>query len=302
MAPTRTGEQAGSTAGPSTSKRPHKNASERKTVRHKSQIHPYSRPGQGTREEPALPGVQKLKAALRQTRRLLAKDKLAADVRVETERRAKALEADIARAEQARKERAMAVRYHAIKFFERQKVTRKLQQTKRQLAATSDADERKALEEKVFALRVDLNYITHYPKAKKYISLFPPEARHPEQRTQKDKQKQAEKDATRSETDAQRDALRAWIRECMSRGEMSAEPEHERPEARGRTLGGSEPASVGKAKGGNGKTDAGAPKAKRKGGDGVVDDAFFESGSADESGSGSEDGESGGDEDVDMEE
>jgi len=81
-----------------------------------------------------LPGVQKLKSSLRQTRRLLAKvrpppvslvlcvlsvekDTLAADVRVETERRLKALEADIIEAESAKKERTMSVRYHKVKFF-----------------------------------------------------------------------------------------------------------------------------------------------------------------------------------------
>ncbi|KAJ3018250.1 hypothetical protein NUW54_g382 [Trametes sanguinea] len=85
-----------------------------------------------------LPGVQKIKAAIRQTRRLLAKDNLAADVRVTTERRLKSLEADLAKAEQARLERTMATRYHKIKFFERQKVVRKLNQTKRKLAPSAD--------------------------------------------------------------------------------------------------------------------------------------------------------------------
>lgn len=47
----------------------------------------------------------------------LPKDTLAADVRVETERRLKALEADIVQAESAKKERSMSVRYHKIKFF-----------------------------------------------------------------------------------------------------------------------------------------------------------------------------------------
>jgi rRNA-processing protein Efg1 len=81
----------------------------------------------------AIPGKQKIKGALRQARRLLAKvswsqltaarcsrpkqDKLAADKRVETERRIKALEAELEQAEQAEKERAMAVRYHKVKFF-----------------------------------------------------------------------------------------------------------------------------------------------------------------------------------------
>jgi hypothetical protein len=64
-----------------------------------------------------LSGVQKLKAALRQTRRLLAKDNLAADARVVAERKLKAQEAELAAAQTARTERAMAVRYHKVKFF-----------------------------------------------------------------------------------------------------------------------------------------------------------------------------------------
>lgn len=44
-------------------------------------------------------------------------DNLAAHVRIETERRLKSLEADLAQAERARKERALAQRYHKVKFF-----------------------------------------------------------------------------------------------------------------------------------------------------------------------------------------
>ena len=48
---------------------------------------------------------------------MLMQDNLAADVRVQTERRLKALEADIAHAEIRRKERTLALRYHKVKFF-----------------------------------------------------------------------------------------------------------------------------------------------------------------------------------------
>ncbi|EMD32965.1 hypothetical protein CERSUDRAFT_161025 [Gelatoporia subvermispora B] len=299
MAPTRAHEQEAN-AGPSSSTKSWN--LNRKSVRHKQQKHPYVRPDQNAQEDQALPGVQKLKAALRQTRRLLAKDKLAADVRVETERRAKALEADLARAEQAKKERAMSVRYHAIKFFERQKVTRKLKQTKRQLSGTRDSAERKAIEEKLFALRVDLNYIIHYPKTKKYISLFPPEVRNPEQSTKKDKQKEKAKDKGEADTDVQREELRAWVRQCMARGEMSAEPENEQPEGRSKSVAGGD-ATPGKARASQGK----AAGAAAKGGKGLGDDAFFESGSADEDGDSGDDGvgrsdKEDSDENVDMEE
>lgn len=67
--------------------------------------------------EDTVPGVQKIKSSLRQARRLLAKENLAANVRVETERKIKALEADLIKAQNARQERAMAVKYHKVKFF-----------------------------------------------------------------------------------------------------------------------------------------------------------------------------------------
>jgi rRNA-processing protein Efg1 len=42
---------------------------------------------------------------------------LAANVRVEAERRQKALEAELGQAEQAKKERTLSVKYHKVKFF-----------------------------------------------------------------------------------------------------------------------------------------------------------------------------------------
>lgn len=124
--------------------------------------------------EESLPGVQKIKSSLRQTRRLLAKENLAADVRVETERRLKALEGDLARAETARKERTYAMKYHKVKFFgeskmicysvssysiseERQKLVRRIKQVKRDLTSAQE-EEREKLEGELEGLRVDLNY------------------------------------------------------------------------------------------------------------------------------------------------
>ncbi|PPQ64544.1 hypothetical protein CVT24_008446 [Panaeolus cyanescens] len=168
-------------------------------------------------EPTAAPGVQKIKAALRQTRRLLAKDKLDAKVRVETERRLKTLEADLHQAEQANKARAMATRYHKVKFFERQKVTRKLKQVQKQIESAEDESQKKTLESTLQELRIDLNYIFHYPQAKKYISLFPPEVRKGE--TIAAPTPDAEKTAR------EREEVRKWIREQMDQGNIPAKPE-----------------------------------------------------------------------------
>ncbi|KAG1726876.1 uncharacterized protein EDB91DRAFT_1165436 [Suillus paluster] len=162
----------------------------------------------------SLPGVQKIKSSLRQTRRLLAKENLAADVRVETERRLKALEADLARAEMARKERTYAMKYHKVKFFERQKLVRRIKQVKRDLTS-AQGKEREKLEGELEGLRVDLNYVLHYPKTKKYISLFPPERRH------------IDSISTTSDDNDQRMTIRALIQDRMQRSEISKQPENE---------------------------------------------------------------------------
>ena len=132
----------------------------------------------------------------------------------------------------------MATRYHHVKFFERQKLVRKIAQVKRQLSGENGAGEeaegdagasgelgkkeRKKLEKRLGELRVDLNYVLHYPKTKKYISLFPPEVR---------KGKEAEVETVdekgKAETDRQREEIRTWVREQMEAGTMSLEPEVE---------------------------------------------------------------------------
>jgi len=141
----------------------------------------------------------------------------------------RALEKDLTEAERVRKERTMATRYHKVKFFERQKVMRRIQQVKKQSDSCSDKAEKAALKKTLLDLRVDLNYIQHYPKAKKYISLFPPEARAEATSETKGKFKETDLD---SETDAQREALRRQIRQMMERGELNAEPETEAGAAR----------------------------------------------------------------------
>jgi len=207
MAPSRA-KQESSVAGTSR-ERPHK----------KSKSHPYpNKPPRRPTREDALPGLQKLKSALRQTKRLLAKENLAANVRVETERRLRSLEADLARAELSRKERQHATKYHRVKFFERQKVVRRINQTKRTIE-DSEGKSRRKLESTLADLRVDLNYVLHYPKTKKYVSLFPPEVRQ--------SGSTAEPVEASSDDNEERSRVREMIRQKMEHGELSAEPENE---------------------------------------------------------------------------
>jgi len=79
--------------------------------------------------------------------------------------------------------------------------------------------------------------VQHYPKLKKYISLFPPDIRsqshaHPDPYPHsypESSDSRPEKTASQTEkdTDAQREEVRARVRERMTAGEMSSEPEVE---------------------------------------------------------------------------
>lgn len=60
----------------------------------------------------------------------------------------------------------------------------------------------------------------HYPKTKKYISLFPPEVR-------KGEKPSAASLAEAKKTNADREKVRAWIREQMKQEQLPTEPEHE---------------------------------------------------------------------------
>ncbi|KAF8483905.1 hypothetical protein DFH94DRAFT_725182 [Russula ochroleuca] len=183
------------------------------------QEHKKRRQNEGLKESAPL-GVSKIKSALRQTRRLLAKEGIGADVRLEAERKLKALEADLVVAERTNKERALATRYHKVKFFDRQKLLRKIRQTKRRLEDEEISSKvRKALKAELFDLRVDLNYVMNYPKLEKYISLYPPEVRSGEDATP------VHSDTGPSVTNEKREKLREWVRGMMRAGEMSNEPE-----------------------------------------------------------------------------
>ncbi|KAJ3555022.1 hypothetical protein NM688_g2800 [Phlebia brevispora] len=242
-------------------------ASSSRTNTESRQKSKFQKTGQSS-ESNAVPGVQKIKAALRQTRRLLAKDNLAADVRVSTERRLKALEAELVEAERVRKERTLAMRYHKIKFFERQKVTRKLNQVKKQLETSADKKERKKLEKSLKELRVDLNYIIHYPKLKKYISLFPPEARQVADDDLSAKGKEKDTTNESSQTDMQREEIRRDIQERMKTGQLSSEPELEDRSEHGTTgRPKAQPSRKAAAKSANSESEKHVPK--------IEDDAFF---------------------------
>jgi hypothetical protein len=182
------------------------------------------------------PGVSKLKSSIRQTQRLLAKPNLAPGTKIEAERRLKTLEQDLEKLQHSKVEKTRAARYHGVKFFERQKLTRRIRRCKRTLdrhthpsadhddnddgdnddgdGASMDAGE---VEEKLRVYRELLHYVLQYPADLRYVALFPEgaaEAVLPNQR---------EKDRTRQRAYAHLQAVRT----ALAQGTLSTAPEEE---------------------------------------------------------------------------
>ncbi|GAA5834571.1 hypothetical protein JCM9279_004357 [Rhodotorula babjevae] len=159
--------------------------------------------------------VSKLKAQLRQTKRLLARGDLNPDVRTTSERRLALLEDELVKAEQSNVEKKMVQRYRGVKFFERQKLLRKIKQAKKALADAPDSSEAQST---LLDARVDLYYVLRYPKTDKYVALFPDGVYSPFVAPSS-----LPADATPAET--KRQTLRAAIRTRLDKGELPAEVE-----------------------------------------------------------------------------
>lgn len=116
--------------------------------------------------------MNQLKAALRQTKRFLARENVEPGKRQEAERRLIAIEQDIQAKQTQSVERNNAKRYHKIRFFERQKLVRRIKKLKKSLAEDGE-EEKETREKELQEARVLLNYVLHYPMSHKYVALFP---------------------------------------------------------------------------------------------------------------------------------
>ncbi|WFD00205.1 18S rRNA maturation protein [Malassezia yamatoensis] len=157
-------------------------------------------------------GVNKIKNALRQTKRLLAKESLAPGARIEAERRLKALERELEEKQHAGKERSRANRYHKVKFFERQKIHRKIRKLKRSLEEDSND---KQLRRELAEARVFLHYIMTFPQEQRYVALFADKSSEP---------KAPDGDAPDRAHQKAAEFLNS-VRKAVKKGTLSKEPE-----------------------------------------------------------------------------
>ncbi|KAI8868555.1 hypothetical protein GQ42DRAFT_108685, partial [Ramicandelaber brevisporus] len=112
-----------------------------------------------------------IKKRIRDTDRVLRREGLTATAKVDAERKRKALEVQLAQLQTQKVAGKVDDKYKMVKFFEKQKLLRKLKQVEKQLSKlemrSSDMDS-----DKEHMLYTDVFYISHYPSGEKYISLM----------------------------------------------------------------------------------------------------------------------------------
>jgi len=117
------------------------------------------------------------KKRARSLERLLRRDNLPGDVRTTKLAELASLQQEgQQQAQQHRRkerERLNSKRYHKVKFFDRRKVERQIAALTRQLESTTVASEQAELQARLQHAQGDLLYVKHFPRQKKYLSLFP---------------------------------------------------------------------------------------------------------------------------------
>ncbi|CAI2189321.1 8144_t:CDS:2, partial [Funneliformis geosporum] len=115
-----------------------------------------------------------LKKKLRDIERYLkTNEKLSAKGQVSLERQLKACKLMLIERMAENKEKDMATKYRMVKHFDRKKVERAIKQTQKKISEVQSLQEKANVENILYELQIDLNYILYYPKHRKYLALHP---------------------------------------------------------------------------------------------------------------------------------
>ncbi|QLQ77803.1 hypothetical protein HG537_0A00500 [Torulaspora globosa] len=117
-------------------------------------------------------GSNKIKKRIRDLERLLTRkrDSLPDTIIVEKERTLEALRLELENAQLRTRIRRNAKKYHMVRFFERKKALRRYKQA---LKAVEESEGDQKCKEDLVQKSIDLCYVVNFPKAEKYIALYP---------------------------------------------------------------------------------------------------------------------------------
>ncbi|KAJ8655150.1 hypothetical protein O0I10_009185 [Lichtheimia ornata] len=143
------------------------------------------KPKGGNRKQPAGPhgfvrktrknnkeGLSSIKKRIRDLGRTLKKGTPTAAMRVEVERKLKALEYEYGEKYIDKHEHELSSKYRSVKHFELKKAERKVRRAQKALDAAETDEEKKKHEQELEESKIDQLYIEYYPKTMAYISLY----------------------------------------------------------------------------------------------------------------------------------
>lgn len=165
--------------------------------------------------------VNDLKSQIRSLKRLLTRnDGLPADVRIEKERALRTAEHELERAQTAQQRNEMIGRYHKIRFFDKQKASKRLKRARKELDEREDGgDSQSALQKRVQDAEVDVNYAQYFPLHRHYVSLFPRR-----KATDDDDGEDAVESREKTLENERKGDLEMWarVKQCMADGTLDA--------------------------------------------------------------------------------
>ncbi|KAJ3161241.1 18S rRNA maturation protein, partial [Irineochytrium annulatum] len=127
---------------------------------------PRRKDRQVIRKGPPVEGQAAKKKRLRDSERMLKRENLPADIRIDLQRRVKALKLEIEERGKEEREHKLWERYKYVRHVEKTKLTRRI-------AALSRLSPSPTVSSQLQLLNLHLAYVTHFPRDVKYISLFP---------------------------------------------------------------------------------------------------------------------------------
>ena len=126
--------------------------------------------------------VNELKTSIRNLRRLLdrapdattGKEALPPKIRIAKERELASAQHELAESQAAEARSKMIARYHKVRFFDRQKATKRLKRARKAMKEVEDdAEERERLALEADECEVDVQYAMYYPLDVAYVALYP---------------------------------------------------------------------------------------------------------------------------------
>lgn len=166
--------------------------------------------------------VNELKTSIRNLRRLLERDgeesegkkPLPPKVRIAKERELASAQQELVESQTAEKRSKMIARYHKVRFFDRQKATKRLKRAKKAMKEVEeDAGEREELAREVDECELDVQYAMFYPLDVPYVALYPSAK----------KVEGSEEDGEPTEVKRQGDQeMRDLLRKCAQSGKLDA--------------------------------------------------------------------------------